>query len=171
MSGLCRSRATHHGTGVGADAHVVVGVAHVANHLADDVGIMDHRLGGDFARHHRHARGHQRLAGHAAVGVLGEQGVKNAVGNLVGKLVRVSHADRFAGEQELCLEPRVGSSLAVENWQYSRHYKTNLPKAHASGGARVRIVDSNCSNNSQVPSPWPPLALDQRLGPLPRAAA
>ena len=34
------------------------------------------------------------------VGVLGEEGVENAVGNLVGQLVGMAHADRFAGEQK-----------------------------------------------------------------------
>ena len=35
------------------------------------------------------------------VGILGEQGVEHAVGDLVGQLVRMAHADRFAGEQIL----------------------------------------------------------------------
>ena len=88
----------HDGTGVGADAHLVVGVAHLANDLADDVGIVDHGLGGDFAGDDGDARGDHRLARHAAVGVLGEQGVEDAVGDLVGQLVGMAHADRFAGE-------------------------------------------------------------------------
>ena len=93
----------HHGAGVGADAHLVVGVADVADHLADHVGIVDHGLGGDFAGHDGDARGDHRLAGHAAVGVFGEQGVEDAVGDLVGQLVGMAHADRFAGEQKLAL--------------------------------------------------------------------
>ena len=111
MSGLCRSRATHHRTGVGADAHLVVRVADVANDLADDVGIVDHRLGRDFAGHHGHSRGHQGLASDAAEGVLGNQGIKHAVGDLIGKLVGMSHAYRFAGEQSLALSH--GKSLLV----------------------------------------------------------
>ena len=83
----------HDRAGVGADAHLVVGVADVANRLADDFLIVDRGLGGDFAGHDGNARGDQRFAGHAAHGVLGEQGVENAVGNLIGQFVGMAHAD------------------------------------------------------------------------------
>ncbi len=46
----------HHGAGVGADAHVVVDIAHLANHVAGDVGIVDVGLGGDFAGQDRPRR-------------------------------------------------------------------------------------------------------------------
>ena len=41
----------------------------------------------------------KRFAGHAAHRVLGQQCVENAVGNLIGHLVGMPHADRFAGKQ------------------------------------------------------------------------
>ena len=73
----------HHGAGVGADAHLVVGVADVADHLADDVGIVDHGLGGDFAGDDGDAGGDHRLAGHAAVwgpGRTGRRGCRRRSG-------------------------------------------------------------------------------------------
>ena len=82
---------------------LVVDVTDFANHLADDFRIVDRGRGGNLAGHHRHARGDQRLAGDAAIGVLGEQGIENTIGNLVGEFVGVSHADRLASEQELAL--------------------------------------------------------------------
>ena len=40
------------------------------------------------------------------MGSWAKQGVENAVGNLVGQLVGMAHADRFAGEQNTCRMPR-----------------------------------------------------------------
>ena len=93
----------HHRAGVGANAHPIVCVADVADDLADDLGIVDHGLGRDLAGDNGDAGRDHRLAGHAAPGVLGEQGVEDAVGNLIGQLVGMAHADRFAGEQEFAL--------------------------------------------------------------------
>src|SRR6185437_11598726 len=42
----------------------------------------------------------QRLAGDAAVGIVGEHGVEHRVGDLVGDLVRMPFRDRFRGEGE-----------------------------------------------------------------------
>jgi hypothetical protein len=84
---------------IGADAHRGFGVADVANYLADDFLHVDVSLGGDFARDHREAGCDHRFAGHAAHRVLGDQGVEHAVGDLVGQLVWVPHADRFAGKE------------------------------------------------------------------------
>src|SRR5262249_9160320 len=41
----------------------------------------------------------QRLARDAAVRILRQEGVENAVGNLIGHLVGMAHRDRFACEQ------------------------------------------------------------------------
>jgi hypothetical protein len=43
----------------------------------------------------------ERFAGHAALGILGQAGVEDAVGNLIGQLIRVTAADRFTGKQKL----------------------------------------------------------------------
>src|SRR5208337_4400942 len=63
----------------------------------------DHRLAGDFTGDDGDARGNHGFAGHAAVWVLGEQRVEDAIGDLVGQLVGVAHADRLAGKQEFAL--------------------------------------------------------------------
>ena len=89
----------HHLARVGTDSHFVIGVADIADHVAHDFLIIDDRLGGDFTGNHRQAGRHHRFAGDAAVGVLGQQGVQDAVGNLVSQFVRMSHADGFTGKQ------------------------------------------------------------------------
>ena len=94
---------------VGADAHVGVGVADVADHFADDLLHVDRGLGRDLAGDDAQAGGDHRLAGDAAHRVLGEQGVEHAVGDLVGQLVGMAHADGFAGEQISCRMPRMDS--------------------------------------------------------------
>ena len=128
MSGLCLSSATMTAQVSGADAHLVVGVADLVDDLADDVWVIDDRLGGDFAGDDRHAGGDHRLAGDAADRVLGEEGVEDAVGDLVGQLVRMAHADRFAGEQILPLRHGIPSSIEMQNTTGSRRIgRTNRP--------------------------------------------
>ena len=46
-------------------------------------------------------------------GILGEQGVEDAVGDLVGQLVGMAHADRFAGEQKLALCHGISPALVM----------------------------------------------------------
>ncbi len=77
----------HHGAGVVADAHLVVVVADFLDDVANHVGVVDHGLGGDLAGNDGDAGGDHRLAGHAAVGILGQQGVEDAVGDLVGQFI------------------------------------------------------------------------------------
>ena len=79
------------------------GVADVANDSAHDVAVIQDRRGGDLSGHHRQAGGHQRLAGHAAHGVLGKHGIQDGVGNLVGDLVGMAFGNRFGGEQKTAL--------------------------------------------------------------------
>ena len=86
---------------VGADAHRGFGVADVVDDVADDFLHVDRGFGRDFAGDDGEAGGDHRFAGDAARGVLGEQGVEHAVGDLVGQLIGVAHADGFAGEQVL----------------------------------------------------------------------
>ena len=96
---------------VGAEAHRRVGVTDVANHLADDLLHVDVGLRSDLAGDDDHAGGDHRLAGDAAVGVLGEEGVEHAIGNLVGQLIGMPHADCFASEEVFsgCHERRLPS--------------------------------------------------------------
>ena len=105
----------HHGAGGGVEPHVAGGVADVADDLADDGGVVDHRLGRDLAGQADQAGGQEALAGHPGVGVLGEDGVEDAVGDLVGHLVGMAHRDRLAGEQVLgWLATRRWASLGRE---------------------------------------------------------
>ena len=75
---------------------VVAGLAHRGAH---DVGDVHGGLGGHLAGDDREARGHQRLARHAAHRVLREDRVEDRVADLVGELVGVAHRDGLAGEQ------------------------------------------------------------------------
>ena len=83
---------------VGADAHGGFGVADVADHFADDLLHIDVGFGRDLAGDDRQAGRDHRFARHAAHRVLGNEGVEHAVGNLVGQLIGMTHADRFACE-------------------------------------------------------------------------
>ena len=68
-------------------------------HDARDVGVG---LGGDLARDVHLAGGDQGLDRDPAARVLREQGVENAVADLVSDLVRVAFRDRLGGEQAAC---------------------------------------------------------------------
>ena len=87
--------------GVGAEAEVGVDVADLADRLARHVLDVDVGRGRDLARHDHEPGVHQRLARHAPERVLGHHRVEDAVGDLVGDLVRVALGDRLGGEQEL----------------------------------------------------------------------
>ena len=57
-------------------------------------------LGGDFAGDHHQSGGGQRFAGDAAVGIFGEAGIQNRVGDLVCDFIRVAFRDRLRSETE-----------------------------------------------------------------------
>jgi hypothetical protein len=86
---------------VGAEAQVGVDVADPADRLARDVLDVDVGRGRDLARDDDQAGVDERLAGHAAARMVGEDGVEHAVGDLVGDLVGVALGDRLGGEEEL----------------------------------------------------------------------
>jgi len=79
-----------HGTGIGIEAHLGIGVADLADGLAGDLGIVDDSISGNLTGDDNHTGGHQRLAGHAGLGVLGQDRIKDRVGDLVGNLVRMT---------------------------------------------------------------------------------
>ena len=59
------------------------------------------RLGGaDFAGQHDALGGDQRLARHTRLGILGQEGVHDRVGDAVRNLVRVALGNAFRGEEE-----------------------------------------------------------------------
>ena len=92
-----------HGAGVGVEAHVGAGVADLADGLAHHVGQVGVARGGDLAGDDRHAGGHQGLAGHVGVGVLGQQGVQDGVGDLVRHLVGMAFGHGLGGEEIFAL--------------------------------------------------------------------
>ncbi len=82
------------------EADVGVVVADAADDFLRDLAVVGVGGGGDLARDHHQAGGHQGLAGHARLGVLGEDGVEHAVGDLVGDLVGMAFGDGFGGEEK-----------------------------------------------------------------------
>ena len=90
-----------HRAAVGVEPVAVARVADLADRLARDLRDVDVRVGRDLAGDHHQAGVHERLARHAAVGILGHHGVEHAVGDLVGHLVGMALGDRLRGEQEL----------------------------------------------------------------------
>src|SRR5690606_12508952 len=84
-----------HGTVLAVEAHAAIVVADVEDGLADDVGVVDHGIGGDLAGDHRHAGVDHDLTGHAGLGVLRQDGVEDGIGTVVGDLVGMAFAHGF----------------------------------------------------------------------------
>ena len=90
-----------HGAAVAVEAVATAAVADLADRLARDLRNVHVHVGRDLARDHDEPGVHEGLAGHAALRILGHHGVEDAVGDLVGHLVRVALGDRLRREQEL----------------------------------------------------------------------
>ena len=88
-----------HAARLAVDAERGVGVADAADRVAGEAGDVDVRLGADLAGDHAQAGRDQRLARDAAVGVLGQHRVEDAVADLVGHLVGVTLGDRLGRER------------------------------------------------------------------------
>ncbi len=82
-------------TGFGIEAECGVGVADVSDDLARDGWDIDVAGGGDFARDDADAGGDEHLTGDATHGVLREDRIENAVGDLVGDFIGVAFGHRF----------------------------------------------------------------------------
>src|SRR5207247_10116613 len=87
----------HDGAAVAVEA-ALGGVADAADHLLRDLAELDPRLARDLAGADHEAGLDERLAGHAAVRVFGEQCIEDGVRDLVAALVRVAPVDRFRRE-------------------------------------------------------------------------
>jgi len=85
---------------VGVEAELRARVADLRHLAAHEPRNVDVRIGRDLARDDDEAGGDERLAGDAAVHVLGENRVEDGVRDLVGDLVRVALGDRLGGEGE-----------------------------------------------------------------------
>jgi hypothetical protein len=77
----------------------VIGVPDILDDVPGHLRVLDTGRSGDLARNQHESGRDKRFAGDATVGILSEDRVQHAVGDLVGQLVRMAHTDRFAGEQ------------------------------------------------------------------------
>ena len=90
------------GTGVGVEAELCTGIADVRHDLADDLLKIDVAVGGDLAHDVDEAGGCTGLAGHAGVGVVGQDLVQDRVGDLVADLVGMSFGNGLRSKQMSC---------------------------------------------------------------------
>jgi len=91
-----------HGAGVAVEAVLGPVIADVQHHLAGELGDIHIAVGGDLAHDVDQTRGGAGLAGHAAIGVLLQDGVQNGVADLVADLVGMPLGDGFGGKQSSC---------------------------------------------------------------------
>ena len=89
-----------HRAGVRVEALERVVVADLLDRLAHQRLEVDVGLGRDLAGNDHQAGAGQRLAGHAAVGVLRQAGIENRVGDLVGDLVGMTLGHGLTGKQK-----------------------------------------------------------------------
>ncbi len=97
--GRLLAQGDHHGAGRGVETHFAGRVADLAHDLADDRRVIHHGLGRDLTGQADQARSQQALAGDPGIGILCQDGIQNAVGDLVGHLVGMAHRDGFTREQ------------------------------------------------------------------------
>ena len=122
-----------HRARIRAEPEIGVVVADLADRLARDVLDVDVGLGRDLARHHHQAGVHERLARHAPVRVIGQHGIQDAVGDLVGDLVRMALGDGLGREEVLvvCVLAhgiwRNSSAVVSDGWAGS--WVTTAPAA------------------------------------------
>ena len=90
------------GTGVGIKAELCAGVADICHHLADDLLEIHIAVGGDLAHDVHKAGGCTGLAGHAGIGVVGQNFVQNGIRDLVADLVGMSFGDGLRSKQVSC---------------------------------------------------------------------
>ena len=87
------------GAGVAVEAVLAPVIADVPDHFPGDLGNVHVAGGGDLAHHVDHAGAGGGFAGHAAHGVLLQDGVQDGVGDLVADLVGVALRHGLRGEQ------------------------------------------------------------------------
>ena len=68
-------------------------VANVLDGVADNLLVIKTGVGGDFTKDHNHAGLGGGLAGDLGERVLGQAGIEDGVGDLIGDLVRVTLTD------------------------------------------------------------------------------
>src|SRR5690606_38468451 len=100
-----------HGAAGAVEAHIGAVVTDVQDHLADDVFQFNVGIGAHFPGDNRHTGFHQCFHGHAGVGIVGDDGVQNRIGNLVGHFVRVAFGDRLGGKDAVFTHYRFTPSI------------------------------------------------------------
>ena len=88
--------------GVSVKAVLCTGVTDVRDDLADDLLEIDIAVGGDLAHNVDQTGGSAGLAGHAGIGVVGQDLVQDSIGDLVADLVRMSLGDGLRSKQVSC---------------------------------------------------------------------
>ncbi len=88
-----------HGARLRVETELGAGVSDLLDGVADDLRKIDVAARRDFAGDDCQAGSDQRLAGHAADRILGENRVENGIGNLVGDLVGMPFGHRLRGKQ------------------------------------------------------------------------
>ena len=96
-------------TGVGVEAELAARVPDVGDRLAHHVLVVDDGVRRDLAGDEGDAGRDERLAGHAALRVLREDGIEDRIRDLVGDLVRVTFRDRFRREEVPSATAHAGS--------------------------------------------------------------
>jgi len=89
----------HDAARVGVEAELAARVADVAHDVAGDGPDIDIGRGRDLAHHDDQAGGDCGLAGHAGIGVVGQNGIQDCVRDLITDLVRMALGDRFRREE------------------------------------------------------------------------
>ena len=74
-------------------------VTDAVDDFAGQLGDVDVGVRGDLTGHHAETGREQRLAGHAPVGVLGEDRVEDRIADLIGHLVGMAFGHAFRGER------------------------------------------------------------------------
>ena len=87
------------GAGVSVKAELCAGVADICHHLADDLLEVHIAVGSDLAHNVHKAGGCAGLAGHAGIGVVGQDLVQNCIRDLVADLVGMSLGDGLRSKQ------------------------------------------------------------------------
>ena len=151
-----------HRARVGREAEVGVGVADLADRLAGDLRDVDVGLGRDLAGDDDEAGVDQRLAGDAAVRVVGEDRVEDAVGDLVGDLVGMALGHRLGGEQVLVVAQGLGLSHGAERLDGRRRARISRrwsatgpsprPPAPAPSSSRASVASTSSSVLTASPS-------------------
>src|SRR5579862_4851894 len=134
------------------EAELRAGVADVLDDLTDDFLKVDVAIGRDFSRDDREARGDERFAGDARDRILRDDGVENAVGNLVGDLVGMTFSHRLGCKEMAAHSAHVRKLLAggrSELPPIQQRYQSH--RAGSNGQRRCRLL----SNARGAP---PPLA-------------